>query len=138
MVALDQARGIINDSTLPVSDLKDPPPLSSGTFPSLAAGATLSLVLEIPNPISEVPAPSQLPSALLEALQPTEERERPAVANVQFSFEDSPPPSPNQEIGLLQCQLEEASKHTAMYSDAFYHFFAPLNKSPNESFYVGG
>lgn len=97
-----------------------------------------TLFAEISDPIPEVPAPSGLPSALLEALQPTEERERPAVANVQFSFEDSPPPSPNQEIGLLQCQLEEASKHTAMYSDAFYHFFAPLNKSPNESFYVGG
>ena len=55
---LDQARSIIKDSTIPASSLEELRALWSGTFPSLATAATMSLVLKIPDPIPEMPAPS--------------------------------------------------------------------------------
>ena len=126
VATLEQPTDIINNSTVPLSDEGDLRALWTGTFPSLATVATLSLMSEIPDPIPEVPAAGVPPSALLQALQPAHEQERPAVADLQFSFKDSPPPSPNREIGHLRRQLEEASKQAAMDSDAFYHFLQPL------------
>ena len=123
---LDGASENIKDLTVPVGSLEELRALWSWTFPSLATAATMSLVLEIPDPIPEVPAPSGPPSALLPTLQPTQEGEQLAAADLLFSFDDSPPPSPNREMGLLRRQLEEATKEKAMDSDTFCQFLGPL------------